>query len=123
MGEFGFFPQAVSLGVGVTMRPLEASGAFQNAGHLRGMKLRDLAMWVRSWNEYETAMEFAAINSALNAPQILRQNCGELVDESQNQDVFTCMRRPDERQAGCGYRAFSRSGALRGNLRSIDLGA
>jgi len=81
-----------SLGVGVTMRPLEASGALQKAGHLRGMKLRDLAMWVKSWNEYETAMGLAAINSAINAPQIVRQNCGELVDESQNQDVFTCMR-------------------------------
>jgi uncharacterized protein len=74
------------------MRPLEASGALRSAGHLRGMKLRDLALWVKSWNEYEAAMGLAAVNSAINAPQMVRQNCGELVDELQRQDVFTCMR-------------------------------
>ena len=37
-----------SLGIGVTMCPLEASGALRNAGHLRGMKLCDLALWVKS---------------------------------------------------------------------------
>jgi uncharacterized protein len=49
-----------SLGVGVSMRPLETAGALRNAGHLRGMNLRELATWVKSWNEYEAAMGLAA---------------------------------------------------------------
>jgi uncharacterized protein len=81
-----------SLGVGVAMRPLETAGALRDAGHLGGMKLRDLAMWVKSWNEYEAAMGLAAINAALNAPQIVRETCAGRLNESQNQDIFTCMR-------------------------------
>ena len=42
-----------SAGVGVSMRPPEGTGAVRNAGHLVGMKLRDLATWVESWNEFE----------------------------------------------------------------------
>jgi uncharacterized protein len=81
-----------SLGVGVSTRPLETTGALRSAGHLHGMKLRDLAMWVKSWNEYEAAMGLAAINSALNAPHAVRQNCAGRLNESQDQDIFTCMR-------------------------------
>ena len=52
-----------SLGVGVSMRPLESSGPIREAGHLPGMMVRDLATWVKSWNEYEAALGVAAINS------------------------------------------------------------
>ena len=81
-----------SVGVGVAMRPLEAAGALRNAGHLKGMKLRDLALWLKSWNEYEAAMGLAAINSALNALEVVRRNWGKRLNESQEQDVFTSMR-------------------------------
>src|SRR6516225_5993195 len=81
-----------SIGVGVAMRPLENAGSIRNAGHLRGMKLRDLAAWAKSWHEYEAAMGVAAINSALNAPDIVRQRFGRQLSESNNQDVFTYLR-------------------------------
>ena len=80
-----------SVGVGVSMRPPEATGAVRNAGHLVGMKLRDLATWVKSWNEFESAMGLAAINSALNAPSAVRANCAERVHET-DKDVFTYLR-------------------------------
>lgn len=81
-----------SIGVGVSMRPLERTGSIRNAGHLRGMKLRDLSAWAKSWDEYEAAMGIAAINSALNAPEIVGQRFGKQLSESNNQDVFTYLR-------------------------------
>lgn len=81
-----------SIGVGVSMRPLESVGSVRNAGQLRGMKLRDLAAWAKSWHEYEAAMGIAAINSALNAPGIVGQRFGRQQSESNNQDVFTYLR-------------------------------
>lgn len=81
-----------SIGVGVSTRPLESVGSVRNAGRLRGMKLRDLASWAKSWQEYEGAMGVAAINSALNAPDIVRQQFGRQLSKSNNQDVFTHLR-------------------------------
>jgi len=80
-----------SRGVGISMRPLETVGAIRNAGRLRGMKLRDVAAWAKSWHEYEAAMGVAAINSALNAPEVLRQKFGKQLGETNGQDVFTHM--------------------------------
>jgi uncharacterized protein (DUF4213/DUF364 family) len=66
-------------------------GPVRNAGQIAGMRLRDLASWIKSWNFYEAAMGLAAINSALNAQEVLTSNCGELLDETKTQDVFTCL--------------------------------
>ena len=81
-----------SRGVGVAMRPLEGAGALRRAGHLRSMKLRDLAAWVKSWNAYEAAMGLAAINSAINAPEMMRRNWGVRLKQSREEDVFTSLR-------------------------------
>lgn len=80
-----------SAGTGVAMRPRGLDGPVRDAGKIAGMKLRDLAAWVKSWNFYEAAMGLAAINSALNARQAVVANCGVLLDESRTQDVFTCL--------------------------------
>ena len=80
-----------SIGTGVAMRPRDMEGPVRNAGQIAGMKLRDLACWIKSWNFYEAAMGLAAINSALNAQEVLTSNCGELLDETKTQDVFTCL--------------------------------
>jgi hypothetical protein len=45
-----------SIGTGVAMRPREVTGPVRNAGKIAGMKVRDLAGWVKSWNWYEAAM-------------------------------------------------------------------
>ena len=52
-----------SLGTGVSMRPWEIEGPVRKAGKIAGMKLRELAGWIKSWNWYEAAMGLAAINS------------------------------------------------------------
>jgi len=78
-------------GTGVSMRPRQMDGPLRNAGKIAGMKLRDLAGWVKSWNFYEAAMGLAAINSALNARQAVTGNCGPLLDESKTMDVFACL--------------------------------
>jgi len=80
-----------SIGTGVSMRPGKTDGPVRNAGRIAGMKLRDLACWIKSWNGYEAAMGLAAINSALNAQSSVAKNCGALLDESKAQDVFDCL--------------------------------
>jgi len=78
-----------SEGVGVSMRPPDGNGAVPGAGKLAGMKVRDLAVQVKSWNMYEAALGLAAINSVLNAPEAVERNCGPLLDKSESVDVFS----------------------------------
>jgi hypothetical protein len=78
-----------SKGTGISMRPHEVDGPVRNAGHIAGMKTRELATWVKSWNWYEAAMGLAAINSELNAPEATKQNCGDQFKDSTDQDVFS----------------------------------
>lgn len=80
-----------SKGVGVAMRPGECRGSLKNAGKITGMKVRELAGCIKSWNWYEAAMGLAAINSALNAPDVVRTNCGVQLCEDQNADVFNTL--------------------------------
>lgn len=78
-----------SQGVGVAMRPREGAEVVPHAGNLAGMKTRELAAGIKSWNLYEAAMGLAAINSVVNAPDRVRRNCGPLLDETSTGDVFT----------------------------------
>jgi uncharacterized protein (DUF4213/DUF364 family) len=80
-----------SIGTGVSMRPGEMDGPVRNAGNIAGMKVRELAGWIKSWNWYEAAMGLAAINSALNAQHAVSRNCGVWLDETRTEDVFTCL--------------------------------
>jgi uncharacterized protein (DUF4213/DUF364 family) len=80
-----------SIGTGVAMRPRDMEGPVRNAGQIAGMRLKDLACWIKSWNFYGAAMGLAAINSALNAQEVLTSNCGAQLDETKTQDVFTCL--------------------------------
>ena len=80
-----------SRGVGVAMRPREDAEGFSKAGKLAGMKTRELAAGIKSWNLYEAALGLAAINSVLNAPDTMRCSCGLLLDETNDADVFACL--------------------------------
>ena len=80
-----------SIGTGVAMRPREIDGPLRGAGKIAGMKVRELASWIKSWNWYEAAMGLAAINSALNGQHAVATNCGEWLDETRTQDVFACL--------------------------------
>ena len=70
------------------MRPRELGEPVRGAGSIAGMKVRELAERIRSWNNYDAALGLAAINSVLNAQEQVRANCGALLNECANQDVF-----------------------------------
>lgn len=80
-----------SIGTGVAMCPREMDEPIRAAGSITGMKVRELAGWIKSWNFHEAALGLAAINSALNGPQTARGNCGASLNETETQDVFTCL--------------------------------
>jgi hypothetical protein len=80
-----------SIGTGVAMHPREIDEPIRAAGNITGMKVRELAGWIKSWDFHEAALGLAAINSALNEPKAVVKNCGAFLDESQTQDVFTCL--------------------------------
>ncbi len=77
-----------SLGTGVAMRPRELDEPVRGAGSIAGMKVRDLAERLRSWSNYDAAMGLAAINSVLNSLERAQANCGALLNEGANEDVF-----------------------------------
>lgn len=81
-----------SAGTGVAMRPGEVDSGISAAGHMRAMRVRDLALGIKSWDWNEAALGLAAINSALNATDAARLHCGGLLDETSNQDVFRYLR-------------------------------
>lgn len=81
-----------SIGTGVAMRPRGIDEPISGAGRIAGMKLKDLAVRIKSWNWYEAALGLAAINSALNAQKVLTSNCGPHLDQDKTEDVFTCLR-------------------------------
>lgn len=78
-----------SQGLGVAMRPREGAELVPYAGKLAGMKTRELARGIKSWNWYEAALGLAAINSVLNEPATTQKNCGTALDQNANVDVFT----------------------------------
>lgn len=80
-----------SVGTGVAMRPREMDDPVRGAGSIAGMKIRELAARIKSWNNYDAAMGLAAINSVLNARASVQSNCGTLLDESANRDVFSSL--------------------------------
>ena len=41
--------------------------------------MRELAQYVKSWNPYEASLGLAAINSALNSPEQVRNSAGAFV--------------------------------------------
>ena len=56
-----------SEGLGLAMTPREGCAAVPLAGSIAGLPTREVAGWIKSWNNYEAAIGLAAINSALNS--------------------------------------------------------
>ncbi|OAA92924.1 DUF364 domain-containing protein [Clostridium coskatii] len=55
-----------SEGIGMAMRPLEVYGKVSIPEHIAGMKVCEIARYIKSWNNYEAALGLAAINSVIN---------------------------------------------------------
>jgi hypothetical protein len=94
-----------SEGTGLAMAPREGRGVIRNAGRIAGMKTREVASWVKSWNMHEAALGLAAINSAINLPQRVQQTWE--IDSSLpgDQDVFARLlhRLPGKKVAVIGH--------------------
>ncbi len=80
-----------SEGTGLAMSPRETRGGFREAGHIAGRKTREIAGWIKSWNFHEAAIGLAAINSAINAPQVVEEKCGVELDHASGDDSFARM--------------------------------
>jgi hypothetical protein len=80
-----------SEGTGLAMTPREGDACLPRAGEVAGMRTRDLAASLKSWNLHEAALGLAAINSALNARTSLESMAGLCYEQQPNEDVFTCL--------------------------------
>lgn len=77
-----------SAGVGVAMAQSEAGGRPVHSVSPVGLKARDVAAWVKSWNYPEAAIGLAAINSALNTPADVERRWDVRLAEMPGQDLF-----------------------------------
>ena len=77
-----------SEGMGISMAPREGNAQFERAGSFAGMRTRELAQLVKSWNFHEAALGLAAINSALNGPKTFAANTGLDYRQLPEQDAF-----------------------------------
>jgi uncharacterized protein (DUF4213/DUF364 family) len=80
-----------SEGMGLAMTPREGERCLPRAGEIAGMRTRDLAASLKSWNLHEAALGLAALNSALNAPLSMKHSLGLCPGQQPDEDVFTCL--------------------------------
>lgn len=78
-----------SRATGLAMTPREGHARIRLAGRIRGMPLRELASYVKSWQNYEAALGLAAINSALNTPDQVQALCGQPLTSQPQANAFT----------------------------------
>ncbi|MGB9859871.1 MAG: Rossmann-like domain-containing protein [Moorellaceae bacterium] len=78
-----------SRATGVAMTPLEGHPRVGLAGKIEGMPVRELAEYLKSWNNLEAALGLAAINSVFNAPERVEELCGRPLNNQPQVDAFT----------------------------------
>jgi hypothetical protein len=78
-----------SAGLGLAMTPREGDACLPLAGEMAGMRTRELAGLLKSWNFHEAALGLAAINSELNARTSLARLAGLCPALQPDEDVFT----------------------------------
>ncbi|MGO9230485.1 MAG: Rossmann-like domain-containing protein [Bryobacteraceae bacterium] len=78
-----------SEGTGLAMTPREGAACLPRAGEIAGMRTRDFAASVKSWNFHEAALGLAAINSALNSIASIGHSVGLCPGQQPDEGVFT----------------------------------
>lgn len=74
---------------GLAMSPGTMTRVLPWSGTLKGGNLKQLASWVKSWNQYEATIGMACINAAINAQSGLAESAVPLFPEGQaNLSVF-----------------------------------
>ncbi|AGL03095.1 DUF364 domain-containing protein [Desulfoscipio gibsoniae] len=74
---------------GVAMTPKEGCGLSSMAGDIVGMSVRELAGYIKSWNNLEAAVALAAINSAINTKEQVERMTKCSVTNHQQTNAFT----------------------------------
>jgi uncharacterized protein len=77
--------------VGMSMTPREGEKSIVHAGSIAGRSLKEIAAYVKSWNNYEAALGLAAINSFVNAPKKIELLNGAPIDQQPQINVFELM--------------------------------
>ncbi|MGI9862499.1 DUF364 domain-containing protein [Moorella naiadis] len=78
-----------SRATGLVMTPLEGHPRIKLAGKIKGMPVRELAVHIKSWNNFEAALGLAAINSVLNTPEQVESLCGRPLSSQPQVSAFT----------------------------------
>ena len=73
---------------GIAMTPMEGHGSISMASGIVGMGVQELARYIKSWNNYEAAVALAAINSALNTEERVKQLTGRSVSSHPLTNAF-----------------------------------
>lgn len=78
-----------SRATGLVMTPLEGHPRIKLAGEIKGMPVRELAGYIKSWNNFEAALGLAAVNSVLNTPEQVESLCGQPLSSQPQVSAFT----------------------------------
>lgn len=73
---------------GIAMTPKEGFGWISFAGQIVGMKVREVAGYLKSWNNFEAAIALAAVNSALNTEGQVLKLSGRPVHSHEQANAF-----------------------------------
>lgn len=94
-----------SKSTGLAMTPLEGRGSVSFAGEIVGMEVRELAGYIKSWNNFEAAVALAAINSTLNTEEQVKHLTGRSVGAYQQTSAFEFYRElfPGKKVAVIGH--------------------
>lgn len=77
---------------GMAMTPREGISRISAAGKVSGMKVREAAKLMKSWNNYDAALGLAAVNSFINVPEKIEEVSGIPLSDHVKVDVFEYMR-------------------------------
>lgn len=75
---------------GIAMTYPECGTGTRLAGEIRGMPLRQLAEYIKSWDFLEATIGLAAINSFYNTPEQVEKLTGKPFSEQKQVNAFTC---------------------------------
>jgi len=79
-------------GVGMAMTPREGSGLVNVSTRIKGMNARDVARFIKSWDNHEAAMGLAAINSFINQKSKIESLNDVIADMSSQVNLFDYMK-------------------------------
>ncbi len=80
-----------SLSTGVALTPPK-NGRRRDGGAIQGMRARDLALGIKSWNSLEATLGLAAVNSVVNSPVKIERLSGKPVARHRRLSAFTRFR-------------------------------